>query len=92
MSGVSSFAKLIAYVVAVCMAATPAIASCEADTIETVSDDGDLIIMLSGDAFDVAAGDDVTAATWLEGEDVLICGDTIINKDERGEKIEVTPH
>jgi hypothetical protein len=72
--------------------AEPAWAACDEDTIDTISQDGDLIVLNSGEAYDVAPGDEATAATWLEGEDVLICADTIINKDENGEKIEVTPH
>ena len=67
-------------------------ASCDEDTIETISDSGDLIILTSGLAFDVLPGDDATASTWLENEDVLIRKDVIINKDQHGEKIEVTPH
>jgi hypothetical protein len=57
-----------------------------------VSEDGDLIVLVSGEAYDVMAGDEVTAALWQEGDDVLVCDGTIINKDESGEKIEVTPH
>jgi hypothetical protein len=67
-------------------------AACYEDTIDTVSEDGDLIVLTSGLAFDVLGGDDVTAALWTEGDDVLICGSTMINKDENGEKVEVTPH
>ena len=48
-------------------------------------------ILTSGESYDVMAGDTATAAQWHEGDDVLVCGDTIINKDEHGEKIEVTP-
>jgi hypothetical protein len=78
---------LLAFVVAV-----PARAACDEDSIETVSEDGDLIVLTSGATFDVGSGDDVTASEWHEGDDVLVCGDTIINKDENGEQIEVTAH
>jgi hypothetical protein len=40
----------------------------------------------------VADGDDATAAAWTEGDSVLVWGDTMINKDQNGEKIDVTPH
>ena len=39
----------------------------------------------------VSPGDDVTASLWNEGDDVLLCGDTIIHKDD-GEQVDVTPH
>ena len=64
-------------------------AACDEDTIETVSPDGDLIVLASGQTYDVAPGDDVTAAVWQEGDDVLICEDTII---DNGEYVDVTPH
>lgn len=74
------------------LAAEPALASCEEETIDTVSEDGDLIVLSDGQAYDVMPGDDVTASLWMEGQTVLVCGDTIINKDDHGEKVEVTPH
>jgi D-lyxose ketol-isomerase len=70
----------------------PAWAACDEDTIETVSEDGDLIILTSGQDYDVTPGDDATASLWLEGQSVLVCGDTIINKDDDDEQVEVTPH
>ena len=78
--------------VALLMSAVPAMASCDEDTIDTVSEDGDLIVLSSGDGFDVAAGDEPTASTWNEGDNVLICGDVIINKDDSGAKVGVSPH
>jgi hypothetical protein len=74
------------------MTAAPAMASCDEDTIDTVSEDGDLIVLSSGGSFDVMAGDEVTASTWNEGDTVLMCGDVIINKDDNGAKIDVSPH
>jgi hypothetical protein len=71
---------------------TPAMAGCEEDTIETVSSDGDMIVLESGEAYDVAPGDTATASLWQEGESVLVCGDTIIDKDQNGDKVEVSPH
>lgn len=85
--------RLLMGVVLSLWAVGPAAASCEEATIDTVSEDGDLIVLSSGEAYDVMAGDDVTASVWLSGQDVLVCDDdTIINKDENGEKVEVTPH
>jgi hypothetical protein len=85
-------AKFILFVMAAFSLAEPAFAACDEDTIDTISEDGDLIVLSSGESYDVAPGDETTAALWQEGEDVLVCGDTIINKDENGEKVEVTPH
>jgi hypothetical protein len=76
----------------VAMFSHPTLASCDEDTIDKVSHDGDLIILNSGESYDVDAGDDVTASLWTEGDDVVICGYTMINKDQQGEKIGVTPH
>ena len=69
-----------------------ALASCDEDTIETISSDGDLIVLGSGESFDVEAGDEATSALWVEGDNVLICGYTIIDKDQDDERVEVTPH
>ena len=66
--------------------ASPAFAACDEESIDTVSEDGDLIILASGEAFNVMAGDEATAALWQAGDDVLVCGDTIINKDEQVRK------
>jgi hypothetical protein len=70
----------------------PAWARCDRDSIETISEDGDLIILASGDKYDVAPSDEATAADWQEGDDVLVCGDTIIDRDRHGERVEVTAH
>jgi hypothetical protein len=90
--GQKMLAKLILLVMVGLSLAEPTWAACIEDSIDTVSEDGDLIILTSGQSYDVMAGDASTAAQWQEGDDVLVCGDTIINKDERGEKIEVTLH
>ncbi len=72
--------------------ASPAWAACDEDSIETVSEDGDLIVLTSGDQYDVASGDEATAAQWQEGDDVLVCGDTIVDKDQGDDQVDVTPH
>ncbi|MGH6879098.1 MAG: hypothetical protein ACREHV_17195 [Rhizomicrobium sp.] len=76
----------------VILSVTPAFASCDEETIDTVSEDGDMIVLTNGQSFDVVGGDEVTASLWMEGQDVLVCDDTMINKDENGEKVEITPH
>ena len=70
--------------------AHPALA-CDESSIETLSEDGDLISLDDGQSYDVLAGDQPTAAAWTEGDDVLVRNDKIINKGS-GETVEVTPH
>jgi hypothetical protein len=72
--------------------ATPAWAACDKDTIDTLSDDGDLIVLTSGGSYDVDPGDQSTASGWSEGDDVLVCGNKIIDKDQGGERVEVREH
>ncbi|HWG75495.1 MAG TPA: hypothetical protein VN660_01740 [Steroidobacteraceae bacterium] len=74
------------------LSATAWASSCDEETIDTVSEDGDLIVLSDGNAYDVVPGDEVTASEWQEGDSVLMCGDKIINKDEDGESIDITPH
>ena len=64
---------------------------CDEDTIDTVSDDGEIITMLSGATFRVSSVDQVETALWLAADDVLICDDEteIINKDENNEHVSV---
>ncbi len=85
-------ASLILLVMAGVSLAAPALAACERDSIETISQDGDLIVLLSGQTYDVAAEDQATAALWQEGEGVLVCRETMINKNENNGKIKVAPH
>jgi hypothetical protein len=40
--------------------------------------------------YQVDGGDTVDTRLWLSAEDVLICDDVMINKDEQGEKASVT--
>ena len=48
-------------------------ATCAEDSLETVSDDGDILIMQSGHVYQVDSGDTVDTRLWLSAEDVLIC-------------------
>ncbi|MFT3989009.1 hypothetical protein [Aestuariivirga sp.] len=67
-------------------------AHCDDDTIDVVSPNGDLVILYSGETYNVDSGDEVTAAGWMENEDVLVCGDVMINRDESGERVGISPH
>jgi hypothetical protein len=68
------------------------------DTVQSKTDDGSILVMMSGAVYEVLPGDNIDSALWLAPEDVLICeapisyqGRTvmtydIINTDE-GEKV-----
>jgi hypothetical protein len=72
--------------------------SCVEDTLRSKSEDGDILIMMSGAVYEVLPGDSVDSALWLPPEEVLICEAPlvyrgrnvivydIINTDE-GEKV-----
>ena len=76
------------------------IEQCTDDTLQSKSDDGDVLIMLSGAIYKVMPGDEADAALWLAPADVLVCNTTvsrqgrtfvfyeIINTDDGGEKVE----
>jgi hypothetical protein len=67
-----------------------AFAACEEDSIDTVSDDGSTIILLSGDVYEVDPVDQVDSQLWLPAEDVLVCSESMmINKDENAERVHV---
>ncbi len=72
----------------VCFSAVPSRAA-ETDTIDTVSEDGEHIIMESGQTYQ--SDDPGTSESWQSGDDVVITNDdTIINKDEGGESVDGT--
>ncbi len=81
----------LAFLLVLAFSVPAAAQSCEDDSIESVSSDGAIIVMMSGAVFRVDAGDQVDTALWLPVEDVLICNDSeIINKDENAEHASVT--
>jgi len=68
--------------------ARPSFAS-DDDTIDTISSDGEHIIMQSGQVYQ--SDDPGTSSTWQTGDDVVITSDdTIINRDESGESVDGT--
>lgn len=81
---------------AIALAATAAWAmpahACDDDVIDSVADDGSIIVMTSGASFRVSVLDQGEAMFWLEMDDVLICkGETeIINKNEKHRRIRVS--
>lgn len=64
---------------------------CEDDSIQSVSESGDVIIMESGAEYQVDAADQVDTRLWQTGDDVIVCDDDeIVNKDESGETASVS--
>jgi hypothetical protein len=72
---------------------------CDETWIAEISPTGDLIVLSTGEAYDVDARDRATVINWIEGgpgvgDDVLVC-DTgmLVNKDRPdGETAKVSPH
>jgi len=56
--------------------------ACDADTIDSIADDGSIIGMNSGASFRVNPLDQTDAMFWLSEDDVLICEDetVIVNR------------
>ena len=69
---------------------TPRLASAsDTDTIDTVSSDGETVIMQSGRTYE--SDDAATSSSWQAGDNVVITNsDKIINTDEGGESVEGT--
>jgi hypothetical protein len=73
-------------------------ANCKDDTLWKVSRDGEILIMLSGEVYEVLPGDEIDSQLWLPPSEVTICEKSlkikgklwkyyeIINLDE-GEKV-----
>jgi hypothetical protein len=69
---------------------TAAFASCEEDSISSVSRNGEIIVTLDGKVFQVDMLDRIDSSLWLVADEILICDDEIIiNKDQSSEKVEV---
>jgi hypothetical protein len=63
--------------------------ACDEATIDHISANGDIIELDDGTEWEVSPRDQATVLSWSEGDDVLVCDDKIINKDD-GETIDVT--
>jgi len=86
-----SVVELILFTLLVAGASLAHAKSCDEDSLESVSDDGSILKMLSGQVFEVEAGDAIDTALWLPIDQVLVCeiggsAVEIINTDENGEK------
>jgi hypothetical protein len=63
--------------------------ACDEASIDHISANGDIIELDDGTEWEVSPGDQTTVLSWSEGDDVLVCNNKIINKDEDSEKIDV---
>jgi hypothetical protein len=52
-------------------------ANCKHDTLWTVSSDGQILIMLSGEVYEVLPGDEIDSQLWLPPSEVIICNKTL---------------
>ena len=83
--------RIVAILILASLVTQQASAACEEDSIDTVSEDGETIILTSGAVYEVDVSDQVDVGSWASGEDVLVCNDAvIINKDENAERVSVT--
>lgn len=77
-----------------------AFSQCVEDSVRSVTSDGDVLITLTGKAFEIIGGGQIDVALWLPTDDLLICGPktvtvrskkytfyTIINTDDK-EKVD----
>jgi len=48
-------------------------ANCKDDTLWEVSRDGEILIMLSGEVYEVLHGDEIDSQLWLPPSEVIIC-------------------
>ena len=53
----------------------------EGHWVSSVTDDGGIIILEDGSVWEIDAGDTVDTALWLATEEIIICGDRLINTD-----------
>jgi hypothetical protein len=52
--------------------------SCYEDSLDKVTRDGEILVMMSGAVFRVMAGDAIDSALWLPPSDVLICPKSLV--------------
>jgi hypothetical protein len=63
----------------------------EKHSIQSLTDDGSIIVLDDDSAWEVDGGDQGDTAAWVTGDDVILVNDHLmINVDESGEKAEVT--
>ena len=65
---------------------------CDSDSIDSISDDGSVITMVSGATYSVVDVDQATSSVWVSAEDVIICDKgnhfEIIDKDQDNDHVD----
>lgn len=70
-----------------------AFAACQSGyTLRSVSDDGSIVVLMDGDVYAVAPGDQAIAASWTDDDDIDVCdssGDIeLIDVDSEGDVVD----
>jgi len=88
MKGINQARAMGVAIGVICLGSARCMAA-DTDTIDTVSSDGEIIIMQSGQTY--RSDDPGTSSSWQAGDDVTITNDdTIVNTDEGGDSVEGT--
>ena len=69
----------LAAIVALLAVASPALACEDGLSIQEVSSGGSIVVLDDGTVWEITADD---ASGWSDGDDVVVCGDEIINTSE----------
>ena len=57
--------------------------TCESDHwVESVEDDGKVVILEDGSAWEIDDGDTADTSTWVSQTELIICGDKLIDSDD----------
>jgi hypothetical protein len=71
--------RTVAAIVALLAVAPPTLACEDGLSIQEISSGGSIIILDDGSVWEMTAGD---ASGWSDGDDVVVCGNEIINTSE----------
>lgn len=78
--------KKLVLIAALFFAGAAAAHACDEDTIESANNG--ILVMQSGHVYKAHFSSDITG--WMGMDDVLICDDRMVNKDENGETADVS--
>ncbi|URL59649.1 hypothetical protein IM816_06000 [Luteibacter flocculans] len=86
-----SLAKWLASLVFLALATSPKTASaCDSGYwVQSVADDGGIIVLNDGTIWEVSSIDKINSALWLPMTEIVVCDDKLINVDDN-ETVEAT--